>query len=329
MKPRPFVDLPDLLDPSGRQHFIAKYPHNRGSSALKESELILSHPFTRYATYSWISHAKAAEAAGRSQKELYHWAKHPSFERWLSLAASGNFPAWVRTSPGLSPQEVLYYVTCENGLCTCVAPYVASDADPLQILQAQKRTLLLAACRGDDSLVRELLDNGAPVDTAWSSCRSDKNSLHEAVERGHLDVVRTLLERGINLEAQTETGKTALYIAIEDHNEAIVEALIEGGAHIESTASDGYTALQLAAVEGDPGLVQILVDAGANVNAKGANHMTAIQLACSVDPTVSIHGNWNEVISILIEAGADLGGQSVESLLSRHTSDKTGHLLEV
>jgi ankyrin repeat protein len=189
--------------------------------------------------------------------------------------------------------------------------------------------LLLAASRGGNGLVCELLDNGAPVDTAWSSCRSDKTSLHEAVEGRHLDVVRTLLERGIDVEAQTETGETALSIAIEDHNEAIVEALIEGGAHIESTASNGYTALHLAAVEGNPGLVQILVDAGANVNAKGADDLTAIQLACSVDPTVSIHGNWNEVISILIEAGADLGGQSVESLLSRHISVKTGHLLEI
>lgn len=104
--------------------------------------------------------------------------------------------------------------------------------------------------------------------------------------------------------------ETATYVATSRNDESIVRALLDAGAMVNGRTSDGSTPLHSAADQGTADMVEALIDAGAEINARSAAGLTPLQLA--------VRRNWvpgcDQVISVLIEAGADLDGQSEEML---------------
>ncbi|RVE39835.1 hypothetical protein evm_015515 [Chilo suppressalis] len=77
---------------------------------------------------------------------------------------------------------------------------------------------------------------------------------------GNVEVVRQLLDRGLDELHRDNSGWTPLhYAAFEGHIE-VCEALLEAGAKVDESDNDGKGALMLAAQEGHTGLAQILLD---------------------------------------------------------------------
>lgn len=120
-----------------------------------------------------------------------------------------------------------------------------------------------------------LLEHGVDVNTrnenGWTP-------LHFAARSGSSVVVRTLLERGAEVDARVgvgsnERGWTALMIALYRYNDMpsnnesaeIVKALLAKGADVNVSGQDGKTALMLAANSRDARIVQLLLEAGARV----------------------------------------------------------------
>ncbi|RVE40247.1 hypothetical protein evm_015103, partial [Chilo suppressalis] len=76
----------------------------------------------------------------------------------------------------------------------------------------------------------------------------------------NVEVVRQLLDRGLDELHRDNSGWTPLhYAAFEGHIE-VCEALLEAGAKVDESDNDGKGALMLAAQEGHTGLAQILLD---------------------------------------------------------------------
>ncbi|MGN1209181.1 MAG: ankyrin repeat domain-containing protein [Duodenibacillus sp.] len=86
--------------------------------------------------------------------------------------------------------------------------------------------LMLAAFKGNETLVRALLDKGASVNrhSGWTP-------LHYAAAEGHEAIVSLFLEKGAHVNARTDSGVTALYMAARKPSRAVVVQLLRAGAY--------------------------------------------------------------------------------------------------
>ena len=90
---------------------------------------------------------------------------------------------------------------------------------------------------------------------------------------GCIDVIRTLLNMGYNINLQRSDGETALMIASSNGNTELVKLLLEKGAKVDlQTTEYGSTALIMASIAGHSEIVKLLLDSGAvaDIQSKGA-----------------------------------------------------------
>ena len=93
--------------------------------------------------------------------------------------------------------------------------------------------LLDAAAYAQMARLEKLLKNGVNLDY---TNKDGLASIHLAIQNGHIDVVRTLLEAGANPGKQaSKKTKTALMIAAESENADMIDLILDGGAPIEAT----------------------------------------------------------------------------------------------
>jgi len=89
-----------------------------------------------------------------------------------------------------------------------------------------------------------------------------------AAREGDLATIRTLLDRGVKVDARDEHDDTALTWAANNGHLEVVKALIKAGADVNARQAEGATAMILAADKGNGDIVKALVEAGADVNIK-------------------------------------------------------------
>jgi ankyrin repeat protein len=152
-------------------------------------------------------------------------------------------------------------------------------------MDANDRNLFQAATYGDIANVRKYLDLGANIEV---KDYRELTSLQIACARGHLDVVRLLLERGANIEAAGgSTGQTALILASLEGELEVVKELLDRGANIEAADTlHGWNSLMLASWKGKLDVVKELVRRGANIFATSVAGVTARQIAQTDVPEV-------------------------------------------
>jgi serine/threonine protein kinase/ankyrin repeat protein len=109
-------------------------------------------------------------------------------------------------------------------------------------------------------------------------------SLLAAVTYGKVDVVKSLLANGANVNELDADGSTPLMIAAAGtpyllNNLPLVEILIGARASLEARDSRGRTALHRAASEGKTEVVRLLLDSGALLNTKANDGATPLLYA--------------------------------------------------
>ena len=143
-----------------------------------------------------------------------------------------------------------------------------------------KYGLLFTACRsGKSEVVRLLVEAGSGSGTAkdggvWA------NGLRRAAGRGHVDVVRLLVDTGVEVECVDGDGKTALCSASRGGRVDVVRALVgEGGADVNKAGRGGWTPLMWASLEGKEDAVRVLLELGADVGVREDEGETALDVA--------------------------------------------------
>ena len=144
--------------------------------------------------------------------------------------------------------------------------------------------MIRSAERGELHAVVEWLGEGGSADAVCSvSTETDEPTtaamLHVAAVRGHLEVVRELLERGASVDLQTGLGFSALMAAAGFGHHAIVLLLLQHSANPNLQPSSGQTALMAASGEGHMECVQTLLRAKARPELVDGNGGTALQYA--------------------------------------------------
>ena len=151
--------------------------------------------------------------------------------------------------------------------------------------------LMMASEDGDLDVVRTLLAKGADVN---SKDEDGVTALIMAFEGGHLDIARTLLAKGADVNSKDKRGVTALMMASGGGHLDVVRTLLAKGADVNSKDEDGVTALMMASAQGRLDVALALLAKGADVDAEEAYGVTAIGLAQ--------HRGYTEVSTLLLKA---------------------------
>ena len=165
------------------------------------------------------------------------------------------------------------------------------------------RTLHQAAVAGDNDCADSFIDGGN-VDTLFEGT----SPVYQAVGRGHIDIVRTLIDNGADLNQPagddceilgscTRAGDTPLHEAVIRDEHEIVELLLANGANV-AAKNIRYTDRQPihdAVVYDNYFLIDVLVAHGADINIADSDGNTALILASrtavSLDEDESDEGN--------------------------------------
>lgn len=149
-------------------------------------------------------------------------------------------------------------------------------------------------------------------------------TLFTAVEEGYIEIVRLLIESGVNLNAKDVNGYTPLHIAVERNFSEIAKLLIKSGADLNSKGVGllEETPLHLAIKEGNNEMVKLLLESGADVNARDSDGETPLHTVVwsnKISPE-----SVSETISILIKHGADVNAKNYEGETPLDLAIKTG-----
>lgn len=120
-----------------------------------------------------------------------------------------------------------------------------------------------------------------------------KTPLHFAAEKGHLDIVTLLIDKGANINSRDSNNCTPLHIAAKYGRFCVVKYLINKG------AGDQEGALHYSALSGHRAIVSFLCKSGININSRTiANRMTPLHLAASKGHLM--------VVKYLVRSGAGI-----------------------
>jgi ankyrin repeat protein len=95
--------------------------------------------------------------------------------------------------------------------------------------------------------------------------KSDLQQLCEAAEEGKLELVKELLEQGVNADEPDEYGNTALHYAISEGHFAVINLLLKHVAKLDLKDNDGFTPLHRAAARNYQLIVGKLLEKGAEI----------------------------------------------------------------
>ncbi|KAM0708540.1 hypothetical protein Q7P35_005192 [Cladosporium inversicolor] len=161
------------------------------------------------------------------------------------------------------------------------------------------RSLLVKHSRsGNKEVVRFLLDKGADVNAQG---REYSNALQAASARGHNEIVQQLLDKGADVNTQGGHHGNALQAASAGGYKEIVQQLLDKGADVNARGRHYGDALQATLARSYKEIVQQLLDKGADVNARGGHYGNALQAASA--------GGYKEIVQQLLDKGADVNAQ--------------------
>ena len=170
-----------------------------------------------------------------------------------------------------------------------------------------------AARQGHADVVRLLLEKGANVNAQRLQGHGE-TPLYQAASNGHADVVGLLLQKGANVNA---LGSAPLYGAASNGHADVARLLLQKGANVNAQDQGGGAPLYGAASNGNADVVRLLLEKGANVNAQRQDGWTPLHEA-------ALWGH-AEIVSLLLEKGANVNSQRQDGGTPLHTAAWRGH----
>lgn len=159
--------------------------------------------------------------------------------------------------------------------------------------------LRTAVWQKNECVVKLLLDTGkVDVNTALD-CGS--TPLHEAARTGCVGIVEMLVKNGAYVDSQEDTLQTPLLYAVERGHTDVVKILLEEGADAnwlwwkEWTIISAWTPLWRAVEKGHADIVQMLLEKGADANLRDLSERTPLLHAVMKDHA--------KIVKILVDSG--------------------------
>ncbi|KAH1417476.1 hypothetical protein KXX32_009491, partial [Aspergillus fumigatus] len=120
------------------------------------------------------------------------------------------------------------------------------------------------------------INGNTRLSSDWKGC---DHPLYVAAKNGYDEIVRTLLQEGVKVDATSNRGRTAISIAASNGHQSVVNELLCAGADYDLADYEGKTPLSWAAEHGFVAIVEQLIAAGANINHIDIYGQTPLYLA--------------------------------------------------
>ena len=237
-----------------------------------------------------------------------------------------DYRGWqhVPESTITTPREVLSHLLDRGAYCDiCTAAHMGNlervrellDEDPSRVNRLDDYVtyylgsgspLRNAAARGHLEVVRLLLERGADPNLPEEGIAPRGGALYSAVYGRHFDVAKLLLENGAHPNVEVESSADTLSIALMNSDEKMVELLCSHGAarrlHLLAYYGDLETAAAVLAA--NPALAD---DEEAFRNAAGEGHDAFVRLMLHYQPDlakrVAVTAKTRELTEFLFEKG--------------------------
>lgn len=148
--------------------------------------------------------------------------------------------------------------------------------------------MFISAQENDMEIVQILMTLPNSIHLINQVSRSDSTSLIIAIQNGHVEMTKLLLNMGANPNISNSVGDSPLTIAAQDGYLEIVNWLIEAKATLDKQNPNGATALNLAVGGNHIAVVERLIQARANVNIPNHRGITPIQKAVALNYSVIV-----------------------------------------
>ncbi|WP_162918477.1 ankyrin repeat domain-containing protein [Taklimakanibacter deserti] len=170
----------------------------------------------------------------------------------------------------------------------------------------------LAAALGPPEIVVALLDAGADPQMPGFGGMSP---LHTAALSGQPAITRILVQRGAQVDALDNLGRTALlvYASGAAHNLDVLQILLKAGANPNAAErTTNISVLHYIAQQGEVEEAELLVAAGANLNARdnlfGQTPLHHANACCNGAIGAIVN---HEMVRFLIAHGADMNAEDI------------------
>ena len=104
--------------------------------------------------------------------------------------------------------------------------------------------------------------------------------MEQSIKEGNLDVVKLIIENGININIQNDLGESPLHLASANGKRDIVKYLVEKGANIDLQDKQGQTPVFFVVDNNEIGLLDLFLKKGADVTKKNKDGLTPLALGC-------------------------------------------------
>lgn len=165
--------------------------------------------------------------------------------------------------------------------------------------------IIYASFYGNLDIVRTLIEHGANLNIKDTFHEAKRSPLIYAAYKGHIELAALLIENGATLNETDFRNYSALMIATEMGNYEIAEILIKQGANLDITSNSGLTALMIAAKKKQAGIAKLLIDNEAALNEISISKNTYNRMPKNTALHFAAECNAFEVAALLLEAKAD------------------------
>ena len=178
-------------------------------------------------------------------------------------------------------------------------------------------SLHYAAICGFHTIVRHLV-TGHSQDVNACGFHNMSTPLHWASLRGHLEVVRYLLEHGANVKAQDKDGSMPLHWASRKGRREVIRVLIQHKADANAQDKNKLTPLHKASSRGCADSARFFLEHGVDVLAQDKNGWTPLHCA-------AFEGHV-EVTRVLLDHCVDTATRDKEGRTPLHLASSEGNL---
>lgn len=208
----------------------------------------------------------------------------------------------------------------ENEQIGCVEKLIHFGCNPNIATVDGISPLMLAAFKGDPSMMRLLIKGGAEVNVSNSRCETALHYVAGCAQKDFVtgvttfsgfeeqvqilpcskknpEAIRILIAAKANLDEQDSLGRTALHWTAERNDSSCADLLIEAGASLNLEDKDGCSPYVLAIKSNSASVLQSLIKAGCDRTTIDGLMGTALALA-------SIKGH-TSIVEILLLNGED------------------------
>jgi len=250
---------------------------------------------------------------GFRTRPLHRASVHGNFELVKILVEKGS-EVNLKNLYGNTP----LHEAAERGFDEIVMFLLQNKADT-NIKNRREKTPLVLAIENSHGKSAKLIDNGFEARAFLAENSVLANSLlNEASVDRNFEMVKFLVENGVDINATNDVGNTALHIAADRGFDEILELLLQNKADVDIKNQLGKTPL-VYAVGGGRGIsvAELLIDNGADINVREKHGKTLLIRSVLVGREL--------VVRFLVQKGADVNLQDSQCMTALDWAREKGY----